>query len=131
MDENGFWKTVQDANDASGGNMDRKCGVLRQRISALLRADAIEFAQLFDGMMDKAYSSTLWGAAYVINDGCSDDTFVDFRASLISRGHQAFERALSDPDSLADEDSSESDWFYEGYEYAANDGVEAAGGKWP
>ena len=68
MDENGFWKIVQDANDASGGNMERKCGVLRQLISALPRADAIEFAQLFDVMMDKAYSSPLWGAAYVIND---------------------------------------------------------------
>jgi hypothetical protein len=131
MDENGFWKIVQDANDASGGDMERKCVKLRQLISALPRADAIEFAQLFDAMMDKAYSSPLWGAAYLINDGCSDDTFTDFRASLISRGRQAFERAVSDPDSLADEDSSESDWFYEGYEYAANDGVEAAGGKWP
>jgi hypothetical protein len=131
MDETGFWKIVQDANDASGGNMERKCGVVRQKISALPAADAIEFAQLFDAMMGKAYSHALWGAAYVINGGCSDDTFDDFCSSLISRGRQAFERALSNPDSLADEPDDDEDWFYEGYEYAVTYGVEAAAGHWP
>ena len=130
MDEAGFWKIVQDANDASGGDMDRKCDALQQRISSLSKADAIEFAEFFDAMMARAYGFPLWGAAYVINGGCSDDTFDDFCSSLISRGRQAFERALSDPDSLAD-DSDESDWFYEGYQYAVTDGVEAAAGQRP
>ncbi|MCK1518681.1 DUF4240 domain-containing protein [Bradyrhizobium sp. 190] len=131
MDETGFWKIVQAANDTSSGDMDRKCDALRQQISSLSKADAIEFAQLFDAMMDKAYSFPLWGAAYVINGGCSDDTFGDFCSSLISRGRQAFERALTDPDALADEDFSESDWFYEGYQYAVTDGVEAVAGHRP
>lgn len=130
MDETGFWKIVQDANDSSSGDMDRKCDALRQQISSLSKADAIEFAQLFDAMRARAYSFPLWGAAYVINGGCSDDTFDDFCASLISRGRQAFERALSDPDGLAD-DPDESDWFYEGYQYAVTDGVEAVAGHRP
>jgi hypothetical protein len=130
MDETGFWKIVQDANDASGGDMARKCDALRQLIAARSKADAIEFAQFFDAMMAKAYSFPLWGAAYVINGGCSDDTFDDFCASLISRGRQAFERALSDPDALAD-DPDESDWFYEGYQYAVTDGVKAVAGDRP
>ena len=107
MDEDGFWKIVQNANDRSGGDMDQKCDALRQQIPALSKDDALEFARHFDAMMDKAYDWPLWGAAYVINGGCSDDTFTDFRAALISRGRQAFERALSDPDSLADEDFDE------------------------
>jgi hypothetical protein len=131
MDEAGFWKIIQDAHDTSGGDMDRKCDLLRQRISSLSAAEAIEFAELFDAAMNKTYSFPLWGAAYVINGGCSDDTFTDFRASLISRGRQAFERALSDPDSLADEPSDDEDWFYEGYQYAVTDGVEAAGAQRP
>ena len=49
---------------------------------------------MFDAKMDQAYSWPLWGAAYVINGGCSDDTFTDFRAALISRGRQAFEAQL-------------------------------------
>lgn len=131
MDEDGFWKIVQNANDSSTGDMDRKCSALRQQIAALQKDEALGFAQQFDAMMDKAYNWPLWGAAYVINSGCSDDSFADFRASLISRGRAAFERALSDPDSLAAEDFDESDWFYEGYEYAVTDGVEAVAGDRP
>jgi hypothetical protein len=44
----------------------------------------------------------LWGAAYVIEGGCSDDSFDYFRAYLISRGRAVYERAIADPDSLAD-----------------------------
>jgi hypothetical protein len=102
MDEENFWAIVQSANDISGGSMDRKCDVLRQQISALSKDAALEFGRLFDAMMDKAYHWPLWGAAYAIHGGCGDDSFMDFRASLISRGRQAFERALSDPDTLAD-----------------------------
>jgi hypothetical protein len=131
MDEDGFWKIVQIANDGSGGDMDRKCSALRQQIAALQKDEALGFAQQFDAMMDKAYNWPLWGAAYVINGGCSDDSFADFRASLISRGRAAFERALSDPDSLAGEDFDEANWFYEGYEYAITDGVEAVAGDRP
>lgn len=131
MDETGFWKIVQDAHDASGGDMDRKCELLRQRLASLAAGEAAQFAAFFDAMMERAYHWPLWGAAYVINGGCGDDAFADFRAALISRGRAAFERALADPDSLAGEAFDEEAWFYEGYQYAVTDGVEAAGGQRP
>ena len=55
MDEDGFWKIVQRAHDSSGGDMDQKCDALRQQIAALSKDEALEFAQQFDAMMDKAY----------------------------------------------------------------------------
>jgi hypothetical protein len=131
MVEASFWKIIQDVHDASGGDMDRKCDLLRQLLSSLPSMEAAQFAGFFDAMMERAYGWPLWGAAYVINGGCGDDTFADFRASLISRGQQAFERALADPDSLAGEPFDEEAWFYEGYQYAVTDGVEAAGGQRP
>jgi hypothetical protein len=131
MDEDGFWKIVQDAHDMSGGDMDQNCDALVRQISALPSYAALEFARLFDDRMDAAYCWPLWGAAYVIHGGCGDDTFSDFRASLISRGRQAFERAISDPDSLADEEFDESDWFYEGYQYAVTGGVKSVAGDRP
>ena len=131
MDEDGFWKIVRCAHDLSGGDMEQKCEALRQLIPTLSKDQALAFAQHFDAMMDKAYNWPLWGAAYVINGGCSDDSFSDFRAALISRGGQAFERALADPDSLADEAFEGSDWFYEGYQYAVSDAVEAVAGNRP
>lgn len=53
----------------------------------------------------------MWGAAYIIEGGCSDDGFTDFRSWLISRGRDVYEAALRDPESLV--------------EVAAADGVEA------
>jgi hypothetical protein len=50
---------------------------------------------------------------------------------LISRGRSCFERALADPDSLADEAFDETAWFYEGYQYAVTDGVKAVAGLRP
>ena len=129
MDENQFWQIVQSAHDASGGDMDRKCEALRKEIATLPKDDALAFAEQFDAMMDKAYHWPLWGAAYVIDGGCSDDCFSDFRAALISRGRQAFERALADPDSLAGEEFDGPNWFYEGYQYAVAEGVEAIAGS--
>jgi hypothetical protein len=131
MDEESFWEIVRRADDISRGNMDRKCDALRQQLSALSKDAALEFARLFDAMMDKAYCWPLWRAAYVINGGCGNDSFSDFRAWLISRGRQAFEGALSNPDGLADADFSEADWFYEGYQYAVTEGVKAVVGDRP
>jgi hypothetical protein len=131
MDESQFWGVVQRANDAAGNDMDQKGQVLKQEISKLSKNDALDFADLFDAMMARAHSYILWGAAYVINGGCGDDTFSDFRASLISRGRAAFEGAISDPDSLADEDIDEEVWFYEGYQYDVTDGVKAVAGARP
>ncbi len=129
MNESRFWEIVQLAHDQSEGDMDVKCELIRTSLSNLSKDDATAFSSLFDSLMDRAYSWPLWGAAYVINGGCSDDTFSDFRASLISRGRDAFESALSNPDSLATEDFDEDAWFYEGYQYAVTDGIEAAVGS--
>ncbi len=76
-------------------------------------------------MMARAYSFALWGAAYITHGGCGDDTFQDFRTSLISRGRTAFERAVANPDSLADEEIDDEVWFYEGYRYELTEGVKA------
>ena len=38
----------------------------------------------------------------MINGGCSDDGFIDFRYGLISQGRDIYEAAVKDPDSLAD-----------------------------
>jgi hypothetical protein len=51
--------------------------------------------------MADAYTWDLWGAAYLINGGCSDDGFAYFRAWLISRGQDVYSAALQNPDSLA------------------------------
>ena len=131
MNELKFWEIVGSVHGASGGDMDSKCELIRDTISKLPAHEANAFAAVFDFKMDEAYSWPLWGAAYVINGGCSDDAFMDFRASLISRGRASFERAIADPDSLAGDDFDEEAWFYEGYQYAVTNGAKVAFGSVP
>jgi hypothetical protein len=48
----------------------------------------------------------------VIEDGCSDDCFRDFRAYLISLGRGPYETAMANPDRLASvvQDAETGDW---------------------
>jgi hypothetical protein len=124
MDEARFWTIVQQAHERSRGDMDEKCEALSEELSRLSSKEVRAFSKHFDAMMDRAYSQSLWGAAYLLHGGCGDDTFMDFRASLISRGRSSFEKALADPDSLADEEFDDDSWFYEGYEYVVMDAVQ-------
>lgn len=111
--------------------MEAKCNRLQAILAELSAAEAIAFSQHFDALMDRAYHWPLWGAAYLLQGGCSDDAFNDFRASLISRGQQAYETAIADPDAIDTTDFDEEAWFYEGFQYAVTDGVEAAAGLIP
>jgi hypothetical protein len=116
-------------HDASSGDMDRKCDLLKAEIGRLSQADAVSFWDLFNEVDKRAYSHELWGAAYVINAGCGDDTFDDFRSSLISRGQHAFDGAVSDPESLAEDASDLSTWFYEGIQNVVREAVQAKLGR--
>ena len=77
----------------------------------------------------RAYTWDLWAAAYVIEDGCSDDCFRDFRAYLISLGRTPYEAALKDPDALAPvvEDAETGDW--ENADDPASEAYEDASGE--
>lgn len=131
MDEDRFWAVIQKCHDAFPADMERKGELVRQEIARLSKSEAALFFDLCDGAMDLAYSWELWGAAYVINGGCGDDTFMDFRASLISRGRSVFEKATSNPDALADEEFDPNTWFYEGFQYDVSEAVQAVLGHTP
>ena len=51
---------------------------------------------------DAAYKYGLWTAAGIMMEaGCSDDSFSDFRMWLIAQGKEVYLNALKDPDSLS------------------------------
>jgi Protein of unknown function (DUF4240) len=125
MDEQQFWQIVEEVHAASQGNMAQKCELLATQLAQLPTAEAIDFRNLFDALMLRAYHWPLMAAAYLIHGGCGDDTYSDFCSALISRGRRAFETALSDPDALADEPFDDDAWFFEGYQYAVTDGLRA------
>jgi hypothetical protein len=63
MDEDASWAIIQRCNDASSGEMEQKCRLIRSEIARLPKEDAISSSHLFDKIMNMAYSWPLWGAA--------------------------------------------------------------------
>lgn len=122
MNKDQFWQIIDSVHLVSGGDMDRKCELLKEKLSKLENNDLRDFIDHFDSADAAAYNWPLWGAAYVMHGGCSDDSFSDFRAALISQGREVYERALIYPESLVELDrEDEEDLFYEGYQYVKNE----------
>ena len=101
LDKNQFWKLIDTAREKAGCWQDM-LEPLVESLSKLNESDIIRFKQINDEYQDLAYKEKLWGAAFVINCGCSDDGFSDFRAWLIAQGKEVYMNALANPDSLAD-----------------------------
>ena len=129
MDINEFWLHIQTSNEQSNGDMEKKSVIIKSIISKMSASEATEFLHHFNEAMDRALSWDLWGAAYLVHGGCSDDGFSDFRASLISRGEDVFNKTVSNPDILAEEFYDEDTWFFEGFDYAVREAAEAVAGN--
>ena len=96
MTRDEFWAIIDKGKSSEEPEL-----ILEQELKQLSPASIVDFQEHFDTLFDQAYAWPLWGAAYIIGGGCSDDGFIDFRYGLISRGKEVYEKALKDPDSLA------------------------------
>ena len=112
--------------------MARKCELLKERLAGLERRKLLGFITQFRAADEAAYSWPLWGAVFVMRGGCSDDSFSDFRGTLISHGREVYEAALDDPESLAEVDFGRSNQIcYEGYQYVMHEVAEEQLGEIP
>ena len=82
--------------------MDLQAERMRRILSAMPVEDVLEFDRIFGELYWDAYHWDLWAAAYIIEGGCSDDGFMDFRSWLISMGREVYKAAMADAESLAE-----------------------------
>jgi hypothetical protein len=101
MDEAAFWDLIAETRTAAANDTARQSALLKERLSRLSPQEIIDFAEIHDRLDEGAATSDLRGAASVVEDGCADDCFGNFRSYLISLGQDPYESALVDPDSLA------------------------------
>ena len=131
MNEQQFWEIIQRSLKAE--NVEAQIEYLGNELGKLSKEDILEFDYIFRQKHEDAYTWDIWAAAYTIQGGCSDDGFIEFRAWLVYRGKDVFEKTLANSDSLAElgreklEESEESEDFY----YLTADAYEEITGKVP
>ena len=115
MNETRFWTIINDARDQSDGDAEAQLEMIQDALMPLEPDEIVEFQKLFTTFHRTSYRADVWGAAYIMNGGASDDGFDYFRGWLIAQGKKVFEAALENPDSLADAvpDGAEADFGFE------------------
>lgn len=137
MDVDRFWDLIEQARqriEASKGSDGREplddCEALAEVLEQLEPDEIVQFDHRYSERMLAAYNWDLWAALAVIEGAYGDDSFEHFRAELILLGREAFEAALQDADSLADQ--KQLPWGMEGLIYVpAKVYEEKAGQEFP
>ncbi len=115
MNQDQFWELIETSRHISNNDQELQLKHLQQTLETLPATELIAFQQHFNQLFKVSYRADLWGAAFLMNGGASDDGFDYFRGWLILRGRSVFEAALENPDSLAETvpEGAESDFGFE------------------
>ena len=85
-----FWELVETTRGKASRDLHKQVKVIK---TELLKKSATEICELYvsqNYILRAGFASELWGAAYTINQGCSDDAFADFRCWLMAHGRGAW-----------------------------------------
>ncbi len=102
MDDDRFWQLIDQSGPSAGGSVEDQTGNLTTTLAGLPAQEIAAFDVAFAAHRDELYSWDLWGAAYLLMGGCSDDCFTDFRSWVVAQGQDYFEAVRSDPQALVD-----------------------------
>ncbi|MCK7559471.1 DUF4240 domain-containing protein [Chitinophaga sedimenti] len=100
MDEDKYWEIVRKSllNVKTQEEQEEKLTSILARLS---QKDIVAFELKTEQLIYKAHSDRLWCAATIMNDHfTSDDSFRYFKAWLISKGKEAYNNAIENPDTL-------------------------------
>ena len=129
LDENLFWSIISSSLEKSN-NQDSQEKFLVNYLTKLSPKEIIGFRLRTDKLLYDTYNSEMWCAGYIMNGGCSDDSFEYFRNWLISRGKETYYNAKENPDSLISEvDEDEEYYDFEGFWYVALTAFEKVTGE--
>ncbi len=98
MTEDEFWEHIEATKQSDSTAHAR---LLTDRLSILSVDEILDFDHFWSECLHEAYHWDLWGAAYLIKGGCSDDGSEYFCRWLILQGSEVFKMAVANPDSLA------------------------------
>jgi hypothetical protein len=129
MKEETFWRLIEASKTETTPELSNQPEILRGMLETLPPEEIAHFGRMFRLLHRQAYHWNLWAAAYIMEGGCSDDGFTDFRAGLIGLGREAYYDALRDPNTLVRQSAHGVDFSQEGLLHCAEEAYSAAAGK--
>ena len=117
LDDDLFWEIIKYSKDNSKGDYEKQQSELTKSLSKIEVEDVMKFNNRFHLYKEQAYTWKLWGAIYLIQGGCGDDSFNDFREWVIGQGKEFFYKTVKDPESLVEMDEDEILIQWEGLGY--------------
>jgi len=100
MTINDFWNIIELGQDIKN-SCEETDELIESHLKTLSNKELISYQKIFTTLWNDAYRWDLWRVAYIVEGGCGDDNFMDFRASLISFGREVYENTLRNSDSFA------------------------------
>jgi len=129
MKEDQFWRIVDKSLQNSHGQDEQEAFLIKE-LQSLPPAEMIGFRLRTDKLLYDTYNANMWCAAYIMNGGCSDDSFEYFRLWVISRGKDVYQKAKANPDTLISQVAKEQDFYdFESFWYVALTAFEKKTGK--
>lgn len=101
MNNKQFWDIIERSVRATRADPEEQLAVLEDSLAELPPKDVAEFHATFVAKAFELYSWDLWGAVYVLYDGCSPDCFEYLRSWVVAQGKDYFEEVKSDPRALS------------------------------
>jgi hypothetical protein len=92
-----FWSLIEKSRE-----FENQAEWLTEVLTQKELEEVVNFEYSFQELMNTSYISRLWGAAFVLMGGCSDDAFDYFRGWLIGQGEEIFNKVMKDPEFLAE-----------------------------
>lgn len=129
LDEELYWSIIDKSVKATR-NQDDQEQFLVSEIKKLSPKEMIGFRLRTDYLLYHTYNSEMWCAGYIMNGGCSDDSFEYFRCWIISRGKDAYYKAKANPDYLVNEIVPGAEFYdFESFWYVALEAFKQKTGK--
>jgi hypothetical protein len=98
MEEDIIWRLIEHSRERSHGDLTQQLNVLYEQLSIMTNQELQDFDLAVRRLLDSAYRWDLWGAIYLKEGGCFDDSFSAACSWLILQGKTTFYRALTDTD---------------------------------
>ncbi|AWG22467.1 polymerase [Flavobacterium faecale] len=118
LPEDQYWAIIEKSKEANVTQAYQEIFITNE-LEKLTPKEIIGFRLRTDKLLFDTYKSNLWCAAYIMNGG-TDGGFDYFRCWIIAQGKDAFNKAVANPDSLADlvQEGKES-YEFEGFWFVA------------